>query len=358
MTYERDIVRHMAGYVPGEQPTDSGIIKLNTNENPWPPSPRVIDALATVSAESLRRYPSPSAAAFLAEAATLHGVDTDQLVATNGGDELLRLAITTFVPPGRPIGIAEPSYSLYPILAAIHDSPVHRVALDDDWSLPAGFPDELNAAGVPLTLLVNPHAPSGRLLNAAAIARLADALEGVLLVDEAYVDFTDPDHDVVSLIAHHDNLMILRTLSKGYSLAGLRLGYGIGPASLIQPIAAKTRDSYSVDAVADQLGAAALADPETARASWASVRRERQRLTDTLRGWGFGVPDSQANFCLAQVPTDAHRSAASIYAGLKHDGILVRHFDTPRLQDQLRISVGTPAQNDALLESLQRQLER
>ena len=358
MSYERDTIRRMAGYAPGEQPTNPGVIKLNTNENPWPPSPRVVDALTDMHAESLRRYPSPTAAAFLAEAASLHGVDADQLVATNGGDELLRLAITTFVPPGSPIGITEPSYSLYPVLAAIHDSPVHRVTLDDSWSLPAGFTDELNAAGVPLTLLVNPHAPSGRLLDAATIASLASALDGVLLVDEAYVDFADPGHDVVSLIARHDNLMILRTLSKGYSLAGLRLGYGIGPAGLIRPIAAKTRDSYSVDAVADRLGAAALADQATARASWAAVRRERQRLTETLRGWGFEVPDSQTNFCLARIPDDAPVSAAALHAGLKADGILVRHFDTPRLADQLRISVGTPEQNDALLESLRVRLNR
>ncbi|RZU98120.1 histidinol-phosphate transaminase [Spiribacter vilamensis] len=358
MTYERDIIRRMAGYAPGEQPADTGVIKLNTNENPWPPSPHVVDALAAVGAESLRRYPSPSAAAFLGEAAALHGVSAEQLVATNGGDELLRLAITTFVPPGRPIAIAEPSYSLYPVLAAIHDSPVHRITLDDDWSLPGGFAEELNDANVPLTLLVNPHAPSGRLLDAATIATFASALKGVLLVDEAYVDFADPGHDVVSLIANHDNLMILRTLSKGYSLAGLRLGYGIGPADLIRPIAAKTRDSYSVDAVADRLGAAALADQETARASWIAVRRERQRLTETLRDRGFEVPDSEANFCLARVPADAPASAATLHAGLKADGILVRHFDTPRLRDHLRISVGTPEQNDALLESLRVQLNR
>jgi histidinol-phosphate aminotransferase len=352
MTYERDIIRRMAGYVPGEQPTDAGVIKLNTNENPWPPSPRVMEALTTIGAEALRRYPSPGAAAVMHEAAALHGVNRNQLVATNGGDELLRLAITTFVPPGQPIGIAEPSYSLYPVLAAIHDSPVHRVALDSDWAPPAEFAAEMNRAGVPLTLLVNPHAPSGRLLAADVISALADALQGVLLVDEAYVDFADPDHDVTALIHRHDNLMILRTLSKGYSLAGLRLGYGIGPAGLIEPIATKTRDSYSVDAVADHLGAAALADQSSARASWAAVRDERQRLTGTLREAGFTVPDSQANFCLARVPEGAAAGAAQLYAGLKDQGILVRHFDTPRLRDHLRISVGTPAQNDALLTAL------
>lgn len=352
MTYERDTIQRMAGYRPGEQPTDPHVIKLNTNENPWPPSPRVMDALADVSAEQLRRYPSPAAADFIARAAALHDVAPDQLVSTNGGDELLRLAITTFVDPGQPIGIAEPSYSLYPVLAALHDSPVHRVDLHDDWSLPDDFAARMNAAGAPLTMLVNPHAPSGRLMSPGAISALADALDGVLLVDEAYVDFADPGHDIIPLIARHDNLLILRTLSKGYALAGLRLGYGIGPASLIAPIAAKARDSYSVDALADRLGAAALADQQTARDSWASVREQRARLTGALRDLGFSVPDSQANFCLARVPETAGATAAGLYAGLKARGILIRHFDTPRLNDHLRISVGTPAQNDALLAGL------
>ena len=352
MTYERDSIRPMAGYVPGEQPTDPGVIKLNTNENPWPPSPRVMQALTGIEADTLRRYPSPGAAAVVEAAARLHDVRPDQIVTTNGGDELLRLAITTFVPPGRPIGIAEPSYSLYPVLAAIHDSPVHRVALEADWALPADFAAAMNAAGVPLTLLVNPHAPSGRLLDAASISALADELQGVLLVDEAYVDFADPGHDVVSLIHRHDNLMILRTLSKGYSLAGLRVGYGLGSAGLIQPIATKTRDSYSVDAVADQLGAVALTDQTSARSSWHAVREERRRLTAALRAHGFEVPDSQANFCLARVPDDAAANAGALYTALKDQGILVRHFDTPRLHNHLRISVGTPAQNDALLAAL------
>ncbi|MEX0385738.1 histidinol-phosphate transaminase [Spiribacter onubensis] len=352
MSYQRDNIRRMAGYTPGEQPTDPGVIKLNTNENPWPPSPAVMSALAAIAPEDLRRYPSPTAAGFLAEAARLHGIGSDQLVATNGGDELLRLAITTFVPPGAPIGVAEPSYSLYPVLAAIHDSPVHAVELDGDWSLPADFASRMNAAGVPLTLLVNPHAPSGRLLDANAISAIAAALDGVLLVDEAYVDFTDPGHDLTGLTRRHDNLMILRTLSKGYSLAGLRLGYGIGPIGLIEPMARKTRDSYSVDAVADALGAAALADQPTARASWEAVRAERTRLIHALRERGFAIPDSESNFCLARVPDQSRQPAAELYRGLKEGGILVRHFGTPRLVDCLRITVGTPEQNDALLRGL------
>ena len=351
MHYERDNIQQMSGYTPGEQPDAAGIIKLNTNENPWPPSAAVMAALQQQSAESLRRYPSPSAAAFLAQAAEHHHIDRSQLVATNGGDELLRLAITTFVPPGRPIGIAEPSYSLYPVLAAIHDSPVEAIELNTDWQLPDDFAERLNAAGVALTLLVNPHAPSGQLMNADQISALADRLNGVLVVDEAYVDFVDPGHDVVSLIHQHDNLLILRTLSKGYSLAGLRLGYGIGCASLIAPIAEKTRDSYNVDAIADALGAAALADQTSAQQSWQAVRDERERLTQALRLRGFNVLSSQTNFCLAYAPSTGP-NAAALYAGLKARDILVRHFATPRLEGAIRISVGTPAQTERLLAAL------
>lgn len=356
MQYARDNIQRMNGYTPGEQPDAGTVIKLNTNENPWPPSPAVMSALANVPAEALRRYPSPSAAQFLAQAAQHHQLERSQLVATNGGDELLRLAITTFVPPGKPIGIAQPSYSLYPVLAAIHDSPVEAVELDGDWQLPANFAERMNAAGVALTLVVNPHAPSGQLMNAEQISALAQALDGVLLVDEAYVDFVDPGHDVVSLIHQHDNLLILRTLSKGYSLAGLRLGYGMGCAALIAPIAQKTRDSYSVDALADALGAAALSDQETAQQSWQAVRDERARLTQALRAREFNVISSQSNFCLAYTPPQSPRSAAQLYADLKARNILVRHFATPRLSDAIRISVGTPAQTDQLLTELDRLL--
>lgn len=352
MQYERDTIQRMAGYAPGEQPSETTVIKLNTNENPWPPSPAAMAVLQAFSAEDLRRYPSPTAAAFLAQASQLHEVPVDCLVATNGGDELLRLAITTFVAPGQPIGVAEPSYSLYPVLAAIHESPIKAVELDPDYALPSDFAQQMNAAGVPLTFLVNPHAPSGRLLDAKQIDALAGELDGVLLVDEAYVDFAPDDHNVVPLIQRHDNLMILRTLSKGYSLAGLRLGYGIGSPGLIRPIAEKTRDSYSVDALADAIGAAALADQTSARASWQAVRDERSRMSDALADRGFTVIPSHSNFCLARMPATANISAEQVYQRLKARNILVRHFATERLQDCLRISIGTPEQNDTLLAAL------
>ena len=352
MHYERKNIQQMAGYVPGEQPTDAHTIKLNTNENPYPPPAAVMAALAEIEPEDLRRYPSPTAARFRQAAAHCHGVSTEQIVTTNAGDELIRLALSTFVEPGQPIGIADPSYSLYLTAAAIHGSPVIKAELTDDWQLPDDFAQQMNAANVRLSLIVNPHAPSGQLLNKATIAALAEALNGVLMVDEAYIDFADPEHDVVPLIEQHDNLLILRTLSKGYSLAGLRLGYGIGPTHLISPIAHKTRDSFSVDAIAERVGAAALAHRESFTAGWEMVRENRGKLISALRDRGFTVPDSQTNFCLATVPNQTEKTAYSLYLALKKAGILVRFFDTPRLNDCLRITVGTVEQNARLLAAI------
>ena len=218
MSYERGNVARMAGYVYGEQPDGSEIVKLNTNENPYPPSPAVAEALAGFDVANLRRYPPAAADDLRRVLASRLGIEPGNVVATNGGDEGLRLAITTFVDPGATLGLAEPSYSLYPVLAAVQDCTVAKVPLDTHWKPPPDLARRLNAAGARLTCLVNPHAPSGVLLDSATIARIATELDGVLLVDEAYVDFADPEreHDLVPLIRRHDNLLLLRTLSKGY----------------------------------------------------------------------------------------------------------------------------------------------
>lgn len=354
MSYERETIRRLAGYAPGEQPDGLDAVKLNTNENPYPPAPAVMEALTRIAPEQLRRYPSPTSAGFRHEAARLHGVDPAQIVATNGGDELLRLAVTTFVEPGRPIGVAEPSYSLYPVLAAVQGSPVLRAPLDERWRPEADFARCMNRGGVSLTLLVNPHAPSGVLLGADDIADIASALDGVLLVDEAYVDFVDPQrgHDVVSLVHEFDNLLILRTLSKGYSLAGLRLGYGIGSRGVIEPIATKTRDSYSVDVVAETLAVAALRQRDAAAETWAAVRRERARLARALSDLGLSVEPSETNFLLAKVPRNAKLDARELYLRFKQRQIFVRYFDQDRLRDRLRITLGMSDQNDALINAM------
>ena len=352
MPYERNIIAALEGYVPGRQPARADVVKLNTNENPYPPCGAVMQALSDFDADSLRRYPPPTADAFRAVAATRHGVGVDNVIATNGSDELLRLAITTFVDPGQPIGIIDPSYSLYPVLAAVHGSPLLTVTASDDWSLPSQLAATLNAARVPLTMIVNPHAPSGRLTDAAELTNLARDLDGVLLLDEAYVDFVDPDcdYDMVGELAGLDNVLIARTLSKGYSLAGLRFGYGLASPALIEPMLTKTRDSYNVDVVAQRLAAVALEHSGEAAHSWSRVRKERARLTHALIGLGHQVTPSQTNFLLARVPRG--RAARQILAELDRRGVLVRHFDTPGLDDCLRITVGTPEDNDRLIGAL------
>ncbi len=352
--YERPNIAAMQGYTSGEQPEDDNTIKLNTNENPYPPSPAVQRALAEIDVSKLRTYPQPTADALRQYIAELHGLQRDNVVVTNGGDEALRLAITTYVEPGKGFGMATPSYSLYPVLADIHDAPIAEVALDEEWQLPDNFADELNARDVQLTCVVNPHAPSGTLTDVDTLAQVAQQLRGVLLIDEAYVDFVDPDslYDSTRLVAECDNVLILRTFSKGYSLAGLRLGYLLGPQTLIDPIVGKTRDSYNIDHISQVLGLAALHDRAYAEDTWAKVRAERTKLKHHLAQLGLQAPSSAANFLLAEVPDNAAMNAAELYAHLKAEGVLVRYFAQPRLDNRLRITVGTEADNQRLLDAL------
>ena len=358
MTYERAAIARMNGYVYGEQPGDPNVVKLNTNENAHPPSPAVARALATFDVEQLRRYPPATAAPLRRQFAARLGVDADQVVVTNAGDEALRLALTTFVGPGATVGLTAPAYSLMPVLAAVQECRVHELPLTPAWQPPADCAARMNAAGAKLSCIVNPHAPSGALLSAAAVSALARALDGVLLVDEAYVDFVAParQHDLAALLGTHANLLLLRTLSKGYALAGLRVGFLVGDAALIAPVLAKTRDSFNVDAIAQVLAAAALADTEYAAARWRAIRAERGRLESRLRNVGFEVFPSEANFLLAKAPPGV--CAADLQSQLRARGVLVRHFDAPRLRDHLRITVGTAAENDALLAALGGLIER
>jgi len=360
--YERRNIAAMHGYTSGEQPQDAHTIKLNTNENPYPPSPRVSTALNDLDITRLRTYPQPTADSLRDAIAELHELGRQQVVVTNGGDEALRLALTTFVEVGGKIGMAEPSYSLYPVLADIHDAQICRVDLDENWQLPIDSAKQLNEANVSLTCIVNPHAPSGTLISVDAVAHLARELDGLLLLDEAYIDFSDPEssNGTAKLVDAFDNLLILRTFSKGYSLAGMRLGYLLGSSELITPIITKTRDSYNIDVISQTLGLAAITDQAYAQETWTKVRSERTRLQQNLNQLGLGSPPSESNFLLVTVPkrdTPTALSAEHLYTHLKAKGILVRWFDTPRLRDKLRITIGTQAQNERLLAELTEHLQ-
>lgn len=356
MTYHRHNIERLTAYVPGEQPQDGRIIKLNTNENPYPPSAAVLSAIRAVSAEMLRRYPPPAAEPFRRLAAQVHNVSPQMVIAANGGDELLRLAVTVFCQDGRGgIAICEPTYSLYDTLAAIHDTPVTRVALNQDWSLPDDLADRALADGCRLVIVCSPHAPSGRLVMRQQLESLAENLrnQAVLLVDEAYVDFSEAD--ALPLLAADsglDNVLLLRTLSKGYSLAGLRFGYGLGNSDLIAALD-KARDSYNTDVVAQTAAIAALEHRENAAKTWQTVKRDRDRLSQALVDRGYDVEPSATNFLLVH-PPPAGSGAGQIYDSLKQQGILVRYFDQDRLRDSLRITVGTPTQNMALITALDR----
>ena len=352
MSFERPNIARMQGYTPGEQLDGDNIIKLNTNENPYPPAPEVAEAIADVQIESLRRYPPPTAQLFCEAAAALHEIDAKNIITTNGSDEFLRLVFTTFIDPGEKVITTKPSYSLYPVLADIQNCELLEIPLEDNWEMPADFIDQLNASGAKLCILVNPHAPTGKLLSADYIAQIADSFSGIVLVDEAYVDFIDPAlaYNSVPMALARSNVLILRTLSKGYSLAGLRFGYGIGASNLINPMQFKTRDSYNTDLIAQQLATAAITAAPYAEESWNKVRASRKALTEQLTELGFNIVPSEANFLLCQVPQS--QQAPALYQQLKDRNILVRYFDQDRLRDCLRITVGTEQENQALLTAL------
>jgi histidinol-phosphate aminotransferase len=331
----------MDGYTPGEQPSaGSRVVKLNTNENPFPPSPRVMQAIREIEPELLRRYPNPTADAFRATAAELFKVTPDNILAGNGSDDILTIATRTFVPPGGLLASPDPSYSLYPILAKLEDAKFAPVPWEDNWDLPV---DALAATGADAIYIDIPNAPTGTFVSPQRIAELAKKFKGLVLVDEAYADFAD--ENCVGLVKDFANVVISRSLSKAYSLAGLRFGYAIARENVIAEML-KVKDSYNCDAVAIAAATAALADQEYARFTWDHIKNERTRLTAELSAAGWGVLPSRANFLLATAPDGNGRRA---YEGLKEQGILVRYFDKPGLSDKIRITIGTSQENNALL---------
>ena len=350
--FQRPNILAMTGYTPGEQPSDPATIKLNTNENPFPPSPEVFEALNNFDVASLRRYPNPTASEFRAAAASLHGISPEHIIATRGGDELLRLILTTFVDPGERVAVAEPSYSLYPVLTEIQGGELVDLGLTQDWKLDAHFVGRANEAQCKVAFIVNPHAPSGTLLDEASLRNIAASFKGLILIDEAYDDFVaDLNHDLTRLAVEAHNVILLRTLSKGYGLAGLRFGYGVGHTQLIEPMLTKTRDSYNLDAISQTLALAAIKDQAYKESTQRMVIEARDELQTALSLLGFTTVPSQANFLLAAVPQSG-LPAVEIYRALKEKRILVRYFDQDRLRDKLRITVGTPVENQRLIEAL------
>jgi len=340
LPFVRPDIQRLAAYVPGEQPHDRRYIKLNTNENPYPPSPRVLDALRSAINADLRLYPDPMAGALRRKAAAVYGLAEEQILAGNGSDDLLTILVRTCVGPGDRVVYPRPTYSLYETLVAIQGGTAVEVPFPNDFALPV---DGLGERGQKVTIVCNPNAPSGTFTPLAVIDDLARRLRGLLVVDEAYVDFAS--ETALALVHRHRNVLVLRTFSKSFALCGLRVGLAFGAPDVIAALA-KVKDSYNVNRLGIVAAEAALDDYGWMQESVAKVTGTRSVLIEGLRKLGFQCLPSQANFVLARQPgTDLKL----LHARLKDEGILVRHFDTPELRDALRITVGTPEEVAVLL---------
>ena len=335
----------MAPYVPGEQPRPGQrLVKLNTNENPYPPSPRVRSAVArAMRGESLRLYPAPAADDFVAAAADRYGLPSRMIMAGNGSDELLAMLFRATLGPGDRVAWPAPTYSLYDTLAAVQEARVVAPAFGPDFELPL---EALVAGRARLTIVCNPNSPSGTVAPQRTLARLARELKGRLLViDEAYVDFAE--ENALDLVRRVRNVVVLRSLSKSYSLAGMRLGLCFAHPQIIEQLG-KVKDSYNVSRLAIAAGAAALRDTAWALRNVERIKRARVAATRRLLRMGFEVPPSSANFVLARMPG---RNLAQLNAGLRARGVLVRYFRA--WPDAMRISIGTQAEMKALFEALE-----
>ena len=333
-------VQQLTSYTPGEQPKVPGLIKLNTNENPYPPSPRVSEAIASFDAARLRLYPDPMATGVRERVARLNGCSIDQVFAGNGSDEILALATRAFAEEGSGIGYFEPSYSLYPVLSDIRAAERRPVALGDgfSWATPPVNDSQL-------FFLTRPNAPTGGAFPKSDVAAFCKAYPGVVLIDEAYADFASDNCMDLALAPDNRNVIVMRTLSKSFSLAGIRCGYAIGPAELISALF-KIKDSYNLDMLTQAIACAAMDDIGHMRANAAKIVATRERLASALRDCGWTVCPSQTNFLFASPPDG---DAAKWFALLRENKILVRYFPGPRTGAFIRITIGTDAQIDALL---------
>ena len=343
--YLRPNIAAMAGYVPGEQPRGDGFIKLNTNENPYPPSPRVLAAIRTATNGSLRLYPEPLSDTLRAVAAAGYGVRPENIIVGNGSDEILSILMRCFVAAGDRVAFPVPTYSLYETLVAIQDGTGAAVDYAEDFSLPEALAEQ-NAG---LTLLCNPNAPSGTLLGLREIERLARRVSGILVVDEAYIDFAESEGaSTLPLVRHLPNLVVLRTFSKSFSLAGMRIGLAVASEEIICGMM-KVKDSYNLDRLSMIAATAALQDIPWMTRNVRRIQRSRRKLTAGLTRLGYYVYPSHANFVLARMK-GVNLSATC--EALKSKNILVRYFDVPGLKDCLRITVGAPKEMKALMEAM------
>ncbi len=339
-------VKDLVPYVPGEQPKLSRLVKLNTNENPYGPSPRAIEAMQAAIGDELRLYPDPNGERLKQAVADYYGVSAAQVFVGNGSDEVLAHAFHGLFQHGRPLLFPDVTYSFYPVYCGLYGIDYQTVALDEQFQIEVDDYRRPNGG----IIFPNPNAPTGRLLPLEAIERLLAANpDSVVLVDEAYVDFGG--QSAIALVDRYPNLLVTQTLSKSRSLAGLRVGLAVGHPELIEALERikNSFNSYPLDRIALAGAAVAFEDRAYFEQTCRRVIDSREALVASLAALGFEVLPSAANFVFAR---HAAHDAAQLAARLREQGVIVRHFRQPRIEQFLRITIGTPEQNQALLDAL------
>ena len=339
-------VRDLVPYVPGEQPKLSKLVKLNTNENPYGPSPKAIAAMQAELNDDLRLYPDPNGERLKQAVADYYGVNSKQVFVGNGSDEVLAHAFHGLFQHGQPLLFPDISYSFYPVYCGLYGIDFVQVPLDEQFQIRVEDYARPNGG----IIFPNPNAPTGRVLALQAIEQLLKANpHSVVLVDEAYIDFGG--ETAISLVDQYPNLLVTQTLSKSRSLAGLRVGIAVGHPDLIEALERikNSFNSYPLDRLAIAGAAAAFEDKAYFQQTCRQVIDSRERVVAGLQQLGFEVLPSAANFVFARHP---HKEAAQLAAGLREQGVIVRHFKQPRIEQFLRISIGDEAQNSALLDAL------
>ena len=341
-----DIVSRLTPYVPGEQPVRQDLVKLNTNENPYPPSPRVMAAIASTEADSLRRYPDPESVALSRAVAKKWGLSPENIFIGNGSDEVLAHTFQGLLQHDQPVFFPDITYSFYPVWCELYGVHYRNIPLTSDFSVEvADYPRE--NGGI---IIANPNAPTGCLLALEDIRTLLErSRDSVVVIDEAYIDFGG--ESAAKLVPDYPNLLVVQTLSKSLALAGLRVGVAIGDAALIEALerVKNSFNSYPLDAIAQRAALAAIEDESYYAEACGRVVATRERLRSDMSAMGFEVLPSAANFIFATHPG---RAAAQIFSQLRERGIVVRYFDKPRIDNYLRISIGTEENSQALLAAL------
>lgn len=350
MGYFRPEIEAIAGYTPGEQPQGGKFIKLNTNENPYPASPKVAEAIRQRLDQGLEKYPDPVGTAFRMRAADVLGVEPDWIMCGNGSDDILTILTRAFVGAGQWLRLPTPSYILYKTLAEIQGADSEEIRFNDDWTLSQSFGTASNH--LKLAFLPNPNSPSGTVVPKQQLREIADSLPCPLLIDEAYADFADDN--CIDLVRENEKIMVARTLSKSYALAGLRFGFIVAQPQIIEQLM-KVKDSYNCDALSLAGALAAIDDQKWVAENKAKVVATRGRMTGRLREMGFTVPDSQSNFVWATRP---NVKLKPVYEFLKQNHVLIRYMQYPGIVEGIRISVGTDGQTDVCLDLIEQYFQQ